>query len=45
MVVGESLRMQETKFYSLEILKLVPRWDECRNMVGDCVGIMVEHTG
>jgi hypothetical protein len=45
MVVRESLRMQETKFYRYEILKLVPRWDECINMVDDCVGGMVEYTG
>jgi len=45
MVVGESLRMQETKFYHYEILKLMSRWDECINMAGDCVGVMVEYTG
>jgi hypothetical protein len=37
MSVGELFRTQETDFYRDEIIKLLPRWDKCINVLGDYV--------
>jgi hypothetical protein len=37
MVVGDWLRMQEPDFYSDGIIKPVPKWDKCINVLGDYV--------
>lgn len=37
MVVCEWLRMYDPDFYCVGIFKLVPRWDRCICVLGNCV--------